>query len=98
MTAGRRGRPPGPDADTILRLEEWARLAPRGRPVAEIAAAIGMTRAALDQMVCRARRRGDPLAVYHPLAVLPGQGTWQLTGRAGPRRARAKRESGSQTA
>ena len=47
------------------RLSEWKRLARQGILVADIAARLGMSRAALDQMLCRARRRGHPDAVYH---------------------------------
>ncbi|MFF5228436.1 hypothetical protein [Dactylosporangium sp. NPDC000521] len=64
-----------PHERTASRLARWRQLASTGMPVDDIAAELGIDRRALDQMVCRARRRGHPDAIYHPTAVLPGQGT-----------------------
>jgi hypothetical protein len=55
-----------PDPETIeYRMRMWKQLAPRGVRVADIADRLRMTRAALDQMVYRQRKAGNPLAVYH---------------------------------
>lgn len=55
-----------PDREiTEYRMEVWKRLAPRGVLVADIAAQLRMTRVALDQLVYRQRKAGNPLAVYH---------------------------------
>lgn len=91
MTSGHPGSAYEPRPDAAAHLAEWRRLAPTGKPVNEIAAAIGITRAALDRAVCRARAAGHPDAIYHPDAHLPGTGTWHITGR-GPRRTRRFQE------
>lgn len=76
MTRGVRGSGYEPDLDTSIRLGRWRRMASDGVPVNDIAIALGMTRDAVEQMVCRARRRGDPDAIRHPYAGSPpGQGT-----------------------
>lgn len=95
MTSGSLASPYRPRPDTLLCLAEWARLAPSGKPVDEIAAAIGMRRDALDRMVCRARKRGDPRAVYHPAARLPGTGTWHIVNRDGRGHRRRTIQKGS---
>lgn len=61
-----------PSEDTVIRLARWKRLASIGTPVDDIAATVGMTRDALDQMVCRARRHGHPDAILHPNSGLQG--------------------------
>lgn len=76
MPTGIPGSPWQPYEDTLIRLRRWRQLASTGMPVAEIAAAIGVSRAALDQMVVRARRHGHPDAIRHPLAG--GSGLWHL--------------------
>ena len=64
------------DEDMIRdRLIVWKRLATAGVAVDQIAAGLRISRAALDQTVYRERRRGNPDAVYHAMAVLPGTGT-----------------------
>jgi hypothetical protein len=50
------------------RLAVWKRLSNRGVLVADIAAELGMKRSALDQMLCRERRAGNPDAPRHPRA------------------------------
>lgn len=50
------------------RLATWKRLCARHVPASDIAAALGMRRPALDQMLVRARRLGHPDAVHHPAA------------------------------
>ena len=79
MTSGRKGSPYEPQADTAIRLARWKRLASTGMPVNDIARTIGISRSALDQMVCRARKRGHPDAILHPHAAIPGTGTGHLT-------------------
>lgn len=75
MTSGRKGSSYDPRLDTLIRLARWRRLASIGTPVNDIAAAVGLTRAALDQMVCRARKHGLPDAIRHPnAAAAPGTG------------------------
>jgi hypothetical protein len=79
VTRGVLGSGYKPDLDTSIRLGRWHRMASDGVPVNDIAKALGMSRVALQQMVCRARRRGDPAAVRHPYAGSPpGQGTAHL--------------------
>lgn len=51
---------------TEHRLRTWRRLSGEGLRVADIAVHLRMTRAALDQLVYRQRKDGNPLAVYHP--------------------------------
>ena len=87
MTSGIPGSAYRPHADTAIRLARWRRLAPDGRHMDDIAAELGMSRAALDKLLERARRAGHPDAVPHARSSIPGIGTWQLTGRA-PRRTR----------
>jgi transposase-like protein len=78
MTRGSRGSSYKPDLETEERLILWRRYAERGMSVAEIAAAIGISRDALDRYVCRARQRGDPDAIRHPKAAPPaGEGFTQ---------------------
>jgi hypothetical protein len=60
--APRRRRDPELEA---RRLKTWRAEALIGTPVASIAAQLGMTRAALDRYVCRARKRGHPDAIKH---------------------------------
>ncbi len=75
MTRGSPGSTYQSDLDTTIRLARWKRLACTGMPVDQIAADIGITRAALDRMVCRARKHGHPDAVRHPhAATAPGEG------------------------
>lgn len=66
----RRGRLPDREREEE-RLQVWRRGAMIGTRVADIAAQLGMSRAALDQCVQRARRRGHPDAIVHLWAV-PG--------------------------
>lgn len=63
----RTGPKPGPRDDVLhdRRMEAWRKGARTGRLVVDIAADLGMTRAALDQYIHRARRAGDPRAVHH---------------------------------
>lgn len=72
MTSGIPGSSYQPRGDTVIRLARWRRLASTGTPVADIAAAIGVSRDALDQMVCRARRHGHPDAILHPNSGFQG--------------------------
>ncbi len=61
MTAGR-----ARDDELIgRRLAVWSALAPQGVRVDDIAARLGMSRAALDQLIHRERASGNPAAVYH---------------------------------
>ncbi len=63
---------PGRSADLELmdyRLKVWRRRALTGDLVADIAAELGMKRAALDRYVVRARKRGHPDAVYHVASI-----------------------------
>lgn len=68
-----------PHERTARRLAQWKRLASTGTARADIATSLGMTLVALDQAICRARRRGHPDAIHHLLAALPGTGTSHLT-------------------
>lgn len=72
MTSGIPGSVWQPYEDTRIRLARWKRLASIGTPVNDIAAAIGISRHALNQMVCRARRNGHPDAIRHPNAGSTG--------------------------
>lgn len=81
MTSGVPGSAYEPHPDTAVRLERWRRLAAQGVPVDDIAESLGVRRAALDRMVCRARANGHPHAIRHANATEPGTGTWHLTGR-----------------
>lgn len=92
MTSGSPGSAYAPRDDTAIRLARWRRLATNRVPVDDIARQLGITRAALDRAVCRARKAGHPDAIYHPATTPPGQGTWHLTGR-GPRRTRRFQET-----
>jgi hypothetical protein len=58
------GRCPDPET-TEHRMKVWKELALRGVRVADIAERLRMTRVALDQLVYRQRKAGNPLAVYH---------------------------------
>lgn len=70
---GRSGRER--DHETIdYRMRVWANQAPQGTPVADIAARLRISKAALNQMVLRERRANNPLAVYHASYVEPGSG------------------------
>lgn len=53
---------------TSQRLKVWRRRALMGDLVEDIAAELRMNRAALDQFIVRARKRGHPDAVYHAAA------------------------------
>jgi hypothetical protein len=67
------GRPRGTN-DAVLterRLAVWRGGALAGVHVDDIAASLGMTRAALDRFVSRQRAAGHPWAVYHVRAQLP---------------------------
>lgn len=72
MTSGIPGSAYQPSEDTLIRLARWKRLANTGIPVDDIAAQVGMSRHALDQMVCRARRHEHPDAILHPNSGLQG--------------------------
>lgn len=82
MTSGIPGSAYEPHADTRIRLARWRRLAADGHHMDDIAAQLGMTRAALDKLLERARKHGHPDAIPHARSSIPGIGTWQLTGRA----------------
>lgn len=79
MTSGSTGSDYEPTPVVAARLARWRAMASRGVPVADIAQALRITRAALDQSVCRARRRGHPDAILHPAAADVGNGTSHLT-------------------
>lgn len=88
MTSGIPGSDYEPRADTEIRLARWRRLASDGVPVVDIAAALGIKRATLDQITCRARRHGHPDAIRHPFAGSePGNGVSHVVNRG----ARARR-------
>lgn len=96
MPSGIKGSCYQPRYDTEIRLARWKRLAGRGWPVDDIAAELGISRHALEQMVVRARRHGHPDAICHPHAGSPvGQGVADLIRNSGRRarriRARALR-------
>lgn len=74
MTSGRPGSAYEPRLDTAIRLARWRRLASLGIPVEEIARTVGMPRASLDRMVCRARKAGHPDAIRHPTTAGYGHG------------------------
>lgn len=67
MTAGLAGSAYEPSAEIADRLARWRVLAGRGVSVADIAAALGVSKSTLDQSVCRARAHGHPDAIVHPL-------------------------------
>ena len=85
------------DEETIdYRMRVWAQLAPTGELVADIAARLRMSRAALNQMVLRERARKNPLAVYHAHYRQPGGGPMPLRARTRQRAAqRAARNAGT---
>lgn len=73
--ATKRGRRPDEEL-RARRLRLWKQLATDGVSVTEIAYQLKLTRSALDQFVVRARKRGEPDAVYHSRylgASPPGQ-------------------------
>lgn len=72
MPSGHPGSTWQPRTETEIRLARWKRLAVTAMPVDEIAVQVGMTRDALDQMVCRARRHNHPDAILHPDAGRQG--------------------------
>ncbi|MGI5178659.1 hypothetical protein ACQEVZ_20215 [Dactylosporangium sp. CA-152071] len=78
MTSGKPGSAYQAWPTTESRLDAWARLARTNLPVDDIARRIGIDRRALDRLVARARKRGDPRAIYHRDAHLPGTGTAHL--------------------
>lgn len=68
MTRGRRGSPYEPDGEILYRLQVWKRGCDRRLTVRQIADSLRITPATLVRSVYRARERGHPLAVRHPLA------------------------------
>ncbi len=77
------------------RLIVWKREARKGTLVADIARMLGMTRAALDQLVHRQRKAGHPDAVLHLHAQLknPDPTPRQLYQRRQARESRRKRQA-----
>jgi hypothetical protein len=72
MTSGIPGSDYTPRPLTLHRLAVWRQYATAGHPLPDIAARLGMSPGALDQMLVRARRRGDPNAVHHARTGRPG--------------------------
>lgn len=68
MTRGRKDSPYEPDSETMFRLLAWKRGCDRRLTVRQIADSLRITPATLVRSVQRARERGHPLAVRHPLA------------------------------
>lgn len=88
MTSGIPGSGYRPREWTRHRLGQWRRYAEAGWKAAEIAAELGMSEAALNRFVQRARKRGEPDAILHPNFVPRGEGT------ARPSRTRTGRGTG----
>jgi transcriptional regulator with XRE-family HTH domain len=68
MTSGSTGSAYEPTAEIAERLARWRVLAGRSVSVADIAAALGISKSTLDKSVCRARAHGHSDAILHPLS------------------------------
>ena len=59
-------KPPGPSEWTNYILDEWVQLRDDGYRFRDAAPRLGISVTALDQMLARAKRRGDPRGARQP--------------------------------